>query len=317
MDSSPPLYAVNRIIHFAVPVFLFLTCLLLARSFLKTKDLGSYAKNRAHKNLLPYVVISVFFTVFHLLAEGTALSPRATTEQIVADIFTGKASFHLYFTLVSLQAAFFVPIAASKLSLARLSFPSVLLLATFLQVIVFWLQRSIFHFERPGSTLLWYVLPFTLGIYFADKEKESELSQSGRFIAALTILSGISYVAASTFPLLGRQTSSDWINISFALYSIGIAITLWRFREDFPKGRIRRITAFLGRISLPLFLVHPLVMYYLGGPKITNILSGHPSGFVVYLVGTFGLSIAIAKLLLRIPAARFLLGESWSIPKAA
>jgi len=290
--------------------------MLLARSFAKKGDLGHYFKNRVQKNLIPYVAASLFFSLFHLVVSGNSVWNPSSFWEISEDLLTGKASFHLYFTLVSLQAAILVPLLVTKLNLSQLSLPVLLLLATLVQEFFHWLQRSVLHLDRPGSTISWYVLPLFVGLYLSDPSREAELRGRGRLISALTVVSGLSYIAASTFPLFGWQTYSDWINLSFALYSIGIALTLWRMRENFPSGATRRAAAFLGRISLPLFLVHPLVMYFLGGPKITTLLSSSFAGFPIYLACTYTLSIGLALLLLKIPLTRILLGEGPYLPTA-
>ena len=92
------LYAINRAIHFAVPVFLFVSCAMLARSFTARPDMRRYATARFRKTIVPYVVASI---LYYFLVFGTLWPP--TWPDLLARTATGRAHFHLYFTIVLIQ----------------------------------------------------------------------------------------------------------------------------------------------------------------------------------------------------------------------
>lgn len=301
------LYWVNRFIHFAVPMFLFIACALLTRSLTKTWDLSSYSKSRWRKNVVPYLIASLGYT---LLSAGTWTIDATFFRNLGVNILTGKGYFHLYFTVVLIQAAIAVPILVYFLKKGRLTWPIALATGLCLQLIFFVLQRELWRFERPGSLLVWYCVPVLLGLAVGtDKELTQRLHPHRWVLLTSSILLGVIYSTISALPLKGVAISSDAINGAYSAYSGLLGISFWVLASEYPKGRIRTQLAELGRHSLPLFLIHPLLMHLLGGPRMTELLSRVPAAGVIYWICILVGSFALAKAILKTTIGRRAIGE--------
>lgn len=299
------LYFINRFIHFAVPLFLFVSCALLTSSLLKRYELGRYAKSRWRKNVVPYIIASLGY--FGLMAGQVSAETAHGPYQFLEQLLTGKAYFHLYFTVVLIQAAVAVPIFVRFLRGRTLDWRWTLLVALALQWATFYFQRDVLQASRPGSLLIWYWVPLLLGLAVASDPGLKERLKPHRWqLLVGAIVLGVAYSIVSVWDGSG----SDWINGFYALYTGILAITLWVSVDEFPRGWVRTLLAALGQISLPVFLVHPAIMHYLGGPRVTSWIGQLPGAGFWYWALVLGLSVLAARHILHFALGRYLLGES-------
>lgn len=304
------LYAINRAIHFAVPMFLFISCVLLAKSLAKNFDLKRYSLARFRKTVIPYIVASVSYYLLILYSNG---SSQFSWGDLVRQMAYGKAYFHLYFTVVLIQVSVAIPFLVRYFHCRKFGWVTIALGAMALQMVIYTLQRTIFHFERPGSIILWYVVPVLLGSALgASSFNIDDLAKYSGTLKWTTLLAGALYVLSSIAPLLSFPTSSDMINGSFVAFTASVAMLLFVHAPRFPMGTSRKLFARLGQVSLPLFLVHPAIMHFLGGPRVSVLLGDGPGSLFVYWVLTLLLSFGIGALATRFGPFRLILGESWS-----
>lgn len=307
ITEDPILYFGNRFIHFAVPLFLFISCALLTRSLVKSFDIPTYSKNRWRKTVVPYLVASL---AYYLLTSWPALNSVEAYRDLVVQVLTGKAYFHLYFTVVLIQASILVPLLMKFVRSRVLEWRHALFLAMILQWAVFQLQREILQTERPGSFIFWYLVPLFLGVAVGtDQGLKERLKPSSRWLFWTSVFFGLAYSSASIVHLFGWSASSDLINGLYSAYTGVLAITLWVVCDHLPRGKSRVLLSRLGRVSLPLFLIHPAIMYLMGGPRITAVLAPIPGAGVIYWFIVLAVSYLCAILLLRLRLGRLLLGE--------
>lgn len=302
------LYALNRAIHFAVPMFLFVSCVLLAKSLAKNFDLQRYSYSRLRKSVVPYVAASLCYFV---LTNWTQREKIQVLPEIARQVFVGKAYFHLYFTVVLIQVSILMPALVKLLRTLKYSWRLIAIVAVVLQIIAFSLQRHWLHLDRPGSVFIWYLVPILLGAalgcqMFTVEDLKKDLVP----LQVITATALLTYVLSSIAPLLGWSTPSDLINGSYAIFTAGFALWLWVVVPDKPQGAFRTVFSSLGAISLPVFLVHPAIMHILGGPRISPLLGSGATSLLIYWAITLVASYAAAKLGLRVSWIRWILGES-------
>ena len=307
------LYAVNRTIHFAVPMFLFVSSLLLAQSLSRTWNPARYFYARWRKTAIPYLVASVAYSA---LFSGFPWNSADGWNRLGVQILTGKASFHLYFTVVLIQASVAIPLLVLWVGKKRFPWAAAFVVGVGLQVLIYWAQRQWLHWERPGSIILWYAVPLLLGLSIGlDPGAKASVRACRKWILLLVITSGFAYVATSVSVFSGRSASSDSINVAYAIYTGSLALWLWTLADKYPSGIARSMLNGLGRASLPLFLIHPAVMYALGGPKITAIIQSLPAPLFVFWLLTLFISFVLAKGILLTRVGRWVLGESFQLKR--
>lgn len=307
VTDDPWMYGINRAIHFAVPLFLFISCALLARSLANSYDLKRYAKARWRKTVIPYLVASFAYSTLYL---GAPWGDRWRLPRFLSELALGKASFHLYFTVVLIQVSVAIPILVALTRRRPWNFPLVAAIVVVSQVAVYELQRQVFRFTYPGSTILWYIAPLLIGMAVGlckDSTVRLRAYVPWYLLGAAASLAG--YIYVSILPLLGGPASSDMMNASYAAYSAFLSLLLWTLVPTWKWERGRRFFRSLGVVSLPLFLIHPAVMHFLGGPRATGVLASIPGGIVLYFLVTLGVSYLLAVGLYKTRIGQMILGQ--------
>ena len=165
------LVLLNRTLHFAVPAFMFLSATLLTASLLKRFDARTYFTRRVVRGGWPYLLWSVLYGLWYVWTQQRPPEVLSDPAKWEFYLLYGKASFHLYFLLVALEAYFILPLL---LPLARRK-PGILpmfLLGVIVQFGLFLLNRHVFKFQFPASTIFWYMLPVLLGVGVGANLKE-------------------------------------------------------------------------------------------------------------------------------------------------
>ncbi len=307
VEDDPILYAINRAIHFAVPVFLFISCALLARSLAKRFDIGKYAKSRARKTLVPYLVASL---LYFLWANGNPFTTAWDWQRLGVNLLTGKSSFHLYFTVVLLQAGVAIPFLISLSNGKKWSIPVAFGAGIAAQLAVYAAQRAFFGWQNPGSVLLWYILPLVLGIAVGmDTESTVKLRKYLPHLGVATLAGLVVYVWVSVGKFFEHPGTSDQINGSYAIFTATLSLFLWTIAQEWPKGIARQYFNAIGKVSLPVFLVHPFVMSLAGGPRLTNIFLAIPGGWIFYFLTIVSVSYGFAVAFSKLGVGRWVLGQ--------
>jgi len=314
--------ALSRILHFAVPTFLLVSAILLARSVASKAepDWNRFFARRVQRTLLPYVVWSVIYIAFRLLLlrAETDVRPVALTlpgvgglsapsllapRRVWTNLFWGKAYFHVYFMVVLLQFSAAFPLLFVAMRRLRLGFWGVLGLGAALQVAAFQAQYHLWRLDYPGSTVLWYCMPVTAGMWIGLNWNQWEIVwRRGRWWFGALAVAGLAvYLPLAIGHYLHRPFSSLAYNCGIAVYCIGIALLLLGLSKRLAATVWpRRTLQSIGDRSIAYFLIHPLVLFLLGGPKPTAVMARLPAPAVclglLMLAITWALSAASKRL---------------------
>jgi peptidoglycan/LPS O-acetylase OafA/YrhL len=312
----------SRILHFAVPAFLLVSAILLARSVASNAqpDWRRFFARRAQRTLVPYVVWSAIYTAFRLLllrAEsdmepavlalpgvGSLTAPiLLTPERLWTNLLWGKAYFHVYFMVVLLQFSAVFPLLFAAMRGLRLGFWSVLALGAALQLAAFQAQYHLWRLSYPGSTALWYCMPVMAGMWLGlNWDKWEQVWRQGRWFFGGLAASGLAlYLPLAIMHYLDRPFSSLAYNCGIAVYCIGIALLLLGLsRRLTATPWLRRVLQGIGDRSIAYFLIHPIVLFLLGGPRVTVVIARLPVPMVwlglLMLALTWALSSASKRL---------------------
>lgn len=325
----------HRVLHFAVPTFLLISALLLAKSLLKfdPPNWRRFYLRRVERTLLPYLVWTLIYLLFRLKfahndAEltpravvlplfGSLTLPRMLTERElwVSGILWGKTYYHLYFLGVLLQFSLLFGVLYSLLRRVKKPFLVVFFCSFGLQLFAFWLNAiflyPVLHFTTPASSILWYVPAFLigtwLGLHYSDWDAVWR-RYFGLFYVFAIVGLGI-YMGLEIAAMRGAEPNSYLYNMALTAYTTGMALLLLRFGQwlvgQGRGGFLQRI----GNWSLPLFLIHPMALYFLSGPRLSVLWGKLPGGFLILGVLMFLVSWGVSWLIMKARLDRLCFGR--------
>lgn len=312
----------SRILHFAVPTFLLVSAVLLARSVASkpTPDWKRFYARRVQRTLWPYLLWSGLYAAFRLQflrAENDLLPVTAqlplighvevpsllTVERLMHNILWGKSYFHIYFMVVLLQFSLLFPVLFYVMRRVNASFVSILMAAGTIQLTMFLLQGRVFRLPYPGSTVIWYCMPVLAGMWLGLNWKKWEhVWHSGKWWFGAMAIGGLAvYLPLALRHYLHLPISSLAYNCGIAVYCLGIALLLLGLSRRLTKTKWpARFFQTVGDRSIAFFLIHPMVLYLLGGPKVTAVFQTLPAptlmmGLIMFFI-TWLLSSAVRKL---------------------
>jgi len=306
----------NRLLHFAIPLFLLVSAVLLTQSLMRRYDWGRFVKRRAARTLWPYLLWSAIYWLFRLnvlkvgsdvvVASysypllGTLTGPNMLVDLqgLSKDLIWGKAYFHLYFMVVLLQMAVLLPLVVYVVRKGRFSFSGAFAAAAALQLIVYLVQANLWRISTPASMVLWYMAPLFLGVWIGmHPERWSEVWRRcrGWFLLAAGLALAV-YLPASLILVGGGKVPSLLFNSAFSAYAVLISLVLLGFSTRIARSRLGPFLAMFGRVSLPMFLVHPIVLYFLSGPKISSVIEQFPAPVVLLAGLVIAISYGLARL---------------------
>jgi len=321
----------HRALHFAVPVFLFLSSLLLARSLAKTDrpDWRRFYTRRALRTAVPYLIWTGIYLAFRLRFLNVA---RETAPVFVgsvrlpallldagewrASLLWGKAYFHLYFMSVLLQLSLAFPILFALVRRLSPSWRVVALAAVGAQLLAFVvnarLLAPILGFATPASSILWYLLPALVGVWYGlNWERRSETWMEHGPMMLFVAASGFAvYMRAEIGMLDGTEANSMTYNASLALFTGFMGPILLVAAERLKRTKIGPWLARIGSWSLPLFLIHPMALYFTGAPRFQAVMHSVPFPTLVTGAAMFAVTWGATWGLMRLGVDKALFGRS-------
>src|SRR5688572_1913727 len=329
----------NRLLHFAIPTFLLVSALLLARSLSKSEkpNIARYFDRRVVRTLRPYIVWSFayLFARAYIVKVGSDIHPYTvnlpgdwsiTGPNVFLDpaelkyyFLWGKAYFHLYFLSVLLQLSIVLPLIVWLMKRARPTFAAVVVASLFLQFAAYLLQANVWRSPHPASTLAWYVPPLLIGTWLGMNWKSwpDLWERSKKWFLACAVFSGVPYLWLSSLEFQNVTVSNLAHNASLATYGTTMALVLLGLSGSFKTdGKVAAILASLGMISLPLFVIHPAILHLMGGPTISSILDAIPGSPLIVLGLVLGVTLAITRILIWLRLDMFLFGRRYAVEAA-
>ena len=314
LQSESLLYGVlafiNRTLHFAVPAFLFMSALLLARSALgKPFKVRTFLERRFVRSALPYVVWTVLYTLFKVVTTPLTFPEILKLESWIYWLRYGKAYYHLYFLTIALQFYLLFPLLLPLFRLKLRFFP-VLFIALAAQLVVAlanrWLSDFQLNFQFPATMVWWYLPSILLGMYFGARYARFYQFWQRYYllILAATALFGYAYVNQAYALLAGESVNNLLYNGANWLYTTAMALVLLGVSHSFVRGRLgtgpvalwfSNTFEYMGRYSLQIYLIHPALLFFFGQWGFP----GNSFSFVLTLVAYMALAIVGPLLLAR------------------
>jgi probable poly-beta-1,6-N-acetyl-D-glucosamine export protein len=331
--------------HFTRALFMFVTAFAMVYVYAERKlSYGSFLKKRVIGVVIPYIIWSVAYTYVDLYIWSSApFSIISFVQTSALNVLTGKASYQLYFILLSVQFYLLLPLFLGFLSRVK-NHPWLVLGCSFaVQVLIFYAD---YHYvvlrtfeignllatfnKYQDSLILIYPFYFILGgicaLYF--QQLRAFLRRHGAWLVGVMLLAlGVLWIhfyqqITVDNELLGFAVSVlQPVMVMYSCVVIIFAFWLvcrWTMKLDsagHPKWY--RFWQWLGEASFGIYLVHALLLTF----AIRHIIPGMPQlwpvALRVFLIWLFTAvcSVSISVVLMNIPIVSRLVGRSRPLPQ--
>lgn len=334
---NPHLFAFYEIVtRFSVPIFFFVSAfgLFISQPLQKDFSYPTFIYRRIRAVLLPYLAWSLLYMLHYTWISGN--TDLWNSPLIYKYFFFGLASYQLYFLVILIWFYALMPlwrqlvrwllkapmVGLLSLLLGQIAFnyySSYLLTATYAN---HYLNVAIQH--RMSYWVLHYLFIFLLGGICAERYSQflTILEQNTRRITAGFILTLAGMLSQYYYLVYhNHYTLEEAVNIVHQLSPLGVLYTVsatlfWfkAFTNPLPKWLSAGLQQ-LGTYSYLIYLVHPLVMYYLItelnhlSQALTPLIT--VAFYLITLVFSTALAWSITKLGSHIPLLGLLLTGSF------
>ena len=249
---------VRPLINGGVPVFLFLSGYLTS---MPIGDVGSFYKKRLLRILIPYLLWSVIYTVYH-----------GTYRDFPWNLLTGQCCSIFYYILVYLQCVLLTPLLG-RLLRSRYRWMGYLItpLAILVEQFLAWKGLLLIYPWNVNNCLVWMIF-FYLGLDMRSRKGRQE--SAGRIIGSgIGLIVGLLleiFVVASYWQDFGRYdiatSQVKLITMINSLLLLRILAEYLRKEEDVHIGKVgviqggREIMSSIGDASFGIYLCHSLLI---------------------------------------------------------
>ncbi|MFE5319790.1 acyltransferase [Paenibacillus sp. NPDC056579] len=323
---------------FAVPMFIFITGLVLFYNYTSKVSCGSFLLKRCKDIILPYAIWSVIYAlVFGDLSSGFWIESK----QVVMDLFTGKASYHLWYVVMSIQLYLLFPLIQGGLQQLWQRWKPWALRCAFLLLCAGYLLLtrevgtigSLFEkiyipvltplfTEYADRNALYFFIYFLMGAAAGmnlQAWKQKVLKTKWLWISLYLVFSGILlYNILGSFQQKGQLVIQyndtllvqPFMAVFLMLSVLAMSIAAIALGEK-ESLKSQRLFSFLGKHSYGAYLAHALMLTF--GTWITDMLLpgwNVTVKTVVAFVLCSAFSVATAWLLDKWSIGRFLVGTA-------
>jgi peptidoglycan/LPS O-acetylase OafA/YrhL len=319
------------LVHFTRNVFFALTGFVLMHSYLaRPVPMRKFWPRRFLLVGVPYLVWSAIYVVVPWLT-----APRGSVLSLVPDylhdVITGTAFYHIYFVYVTMQIYLLFPLLAMLVRKTRGHHVIVVVISMAIQIIL-----SAFSFYQPGSVQWIHIVSnvityqgfIVLGAVLADHASEflGWVRSHRRLIVVITAVTAVATLVVyviqweNGLPLI---QSANPVQPSIMVWSLAIGLaflaigTYWADRRN-PEGRFAKTVDLASDRSFGIFLVHPLVLWFLlwiGNGWFQRVIPRPWLTLVMYIAVVAG-SIAVVELARRSPLSLALTGRPFHSARA-
>lgn len=296
----------NRLLAWVVPAFLFLSTILIGMSLLRNSQPYSWARLRPV--MVPYLVWTGIYILFRIY-EGNL--PPLTPERIGIYLLWGKSYFHLYYMVLAIQLVLLMPLV---LPVLRRKIPAwaVLLASIGLTLAFYWANRLYWQVPFPGSTLIWYLPTLAVALTLVNEMPRLDgVLQRYRVWGLVFLGIGMSlYLPLAYDAIRNIPVNTFQYQVGYWIYSSAISFVLVSLAIWLSRTHLSNALQFLGRYSLHIYLIHPLVIRMLERtPDFPEALGVRPA-FAIYVALSLLIPLAVGILASRLRASRLLFGRA-------
>lgn len=261
--------------HFAVPVFIIVSGIVLSYNYYEHINYKSYYIKR-FVSIIPQFL---FFSLFYLILSNLILDQRSPSIlKLIYQIFTGRASYHLWFFIILIQFYIVYPLLIKLYAIfsSKHRLRSFIIMSFLIQILYYIISNYLYtdydqillrlfdYYIRHA--FLSYIFYFVMGIHFGrnlDSMKNYIYNANDNIIYFLLILSNIFIYLIR---IKGMETPGYEIDKFYLLPSEIIEplqyilsfILLWKIASKLIERNDPVTSLFkdIGRFSFGIYLIH-------------------------------------------------------------
>lgn len=299
----------NQISRYGTPAFAIISGFLLYNQAIKRGfKLKIFMKSRITKVIIPFFIWSIIYLFLKWNYDQFTLpSSTEETKDFLYFFFTGKSNYHLYFIAIVAQFYLLFPLLQyfkSKRSLILLTLITFFINYFFVSNTIN-IGHGLFNkFFNERVFLFHWVYYFFLGgllVYYWDRIM-MWVKQNTFFSIILGIIVMISGVFEYHF--------AEWIEsnrpmnmISLPLLFIALAGVYTAFSS---LTKIRDYIVEIGNLSMGIYLVHPLILFFLRRYDIFDVFYERSRYLPILFLFTFFTSILLVKVIVKVPFGNYI-----------
>ena len=298
----------NRLSQFAVPTFIFASCVLL--SYIHGDDfrtitaggLKAFYSKRFVRIIPPYLIWTlVYLVVKHIESNGTV---RVTWGNYLNLLLRGDGYYHLYFVIVILQVYILLPFITYVVSHLNIRFRQILLISIGVQVACYYLYEFyiIHYFPRGTRLMIWYLAVILVGVWIGENYEEyCKRERHVTIFLPVALVSGVLYTYCYHLSNIGQLVSSGIVNLWWYIYVSSMPLLLLYISKKVNS----RFFETAGQLSFGIFLMHPLFLFIMNRIYATANAILYDI-FVFFII--YSLSYIITKWLEATPWGKYIVG---------
>lgn len=311
------IFAIATAMAFAVPAFVLVSALLTARSLDRhdRPDWSRFYQRRLLRIVWPFLLWTAVFLALRLAFEP-ANQPRLGNLELY--LLWGRGYYHLYFFSVLIQLALAFPLVMAIVRRAA-TLGGIAAVAVAIQLGVYasnWafseLTRSATgYLPYPASAVLWYVPPVLIGAWIgAHWDGWRAIWRQHRVVlAALALVSLGVYLGLEVAWYNGASVISGLHSSSFIAYGTTMALVLLAASSRLAITRAGGPIAAIGRRSLGVFVLHPIVLLALTRLPSGELLASLPLSWLWLWALVLGITWMAVELSHTVGVGRVLFGR--------
>ncbi|MFC4775234.1 acyltransferase [Paenibacillus sp. GCM10023252] len=312
-DSHTLYFIVNTLSSFAVPVFLFVSGLVLFYRYTDKwdgKQIGIFYYRRLRSVLIPYLLCSIAYYFFRqLLADPITLF--FDWKAFVKLLPWGKAYYQLYFMVIIIQFYLLFPIIMTAVKSSAFIKRHLLTIGWVLQLAFYSYHHWVEPVPHRAALAMTYIALFCSGAWIGMNYRmvHAWLMRYSGFVLLLTVATGVFY----TGMFLQNSIRFDmfWYHLIFHLYGLAAGLTLiivgtWVIRKD---GWPSKLLTSIGVCSFGIYFTHPgiLTLWRVKVEPPSDLISYHLysiAGFFTAFLGAWLLTYSYKRITLMFSKKR-------------
>lgn len=280
------------LIRFAVPLFVFITGVVLFYNYDRSFQYGRFLKRRGQQVILPYLFWTLFYYVWvSVLSGGAVFGNWGDLLHVLELAFTGKASYHLWFMVMIIPFYLLFPVFRLLLAGKRPASANLAVALAFLAgnlFLVYALSKGYFQSNQPilhtiyryldRNFLFWtfyFVLGGIAGLYY-ERWKKAMRSLWGISLAVTVLF--LIYIGVKIWGINEGESAGNYLTSSYvtgplkplmmlAILAIIPALFYAVQRLVSRPSKVGIALNAIGKYSFGAYLVHAFILRY------TNLLA--------------------------------------------
>lgn len=294
------------LIRFAVPLFVFITGVVLFYNYDRSFQYGRFLKRRGQQVVLPYLFWTLFYYTWVSVRSGGAIfGDWGDLLHVLELAFTGKASYHLWFMVMIIPFYLLFPVFRLLLTGKRPASVNLAVTIGFLAAnlfLVYALSKGYFQSNQPilqtlyryldRNFLFWtfyFVLGGLVGLYY-ERWKQAMRSLWGISLAVtagITIFIGVKIWGINQGAAAGDYLTSSYVTgplkpLMMAAILAMLPVLFYAIQRLTSRPtKIGSMLSLIGKYSFGAYLIHAFILRY------TNLLALNVLGVLGVYAQTF------------------------------